>query len=160
MKPVIKSYPALILFVVACILVGSSGSLFTYPSIATWYASLQKPFFTPPNWLFGPAWTTLFILMGVSIYLVWEKTGFRKEGRPALCIFVLQFALNVLWSFLFFGLRSPVLGLADIVPLWLSILACVLVFWRIRRWAGYCMVPYLAWVTFATALNLFVWLLN
>ena len=160
MKPMVKSYPVLALFAIACILAGSSGSFFTYPNIATWYASLEKPFFTPPNWMFGPAWTTLFVLMGISIYLVWEKTGFRKDGRMALYLFVFQFALNILWSFLFFGLRSPLLGIADIVPLWLSILACVVVFGRIRRWAGYFMVPYLAWVTFATALNVSVWLLN
>ena len=160
MKVRVKSYPALALFVIACILAGSSGSVFTYPNIATWYASLEKPFFTPPNWLFGPAWTTLFILMGISIYLVWEKTGFRNKGRNALYLFVFQFALNILWSLLFFGLRSPLLGVADIIPLWVSILACVVVFRRIRKWAGYFMLPYLVWVTFAALLNVSVWLLN
>ncbi len=145
---------------VLCFLAGAIGSVFTYASIPTWYASLNKPFFTPPNWLFGPAWTTLYILMGLSLYLVWKK-GFKgKAEKQALYLFAAQLILNALWSFLFFGLQSPLYGFAGIVPLWLFILFTIWRFRKIDRNAALLLLPYIAWVSFAAALNFAVWMLN
>jgi len=153
-------YPRLILSIVICQLAGVLGSVFTMPAIAEWYATLQKPWFTPPNWLFGPVWISLYTLMGIALYLVWAK-GFReKKSKIALGIFTVQLALNALWSFLFFGLRSPLLGLAGIIPLWILIALNIWAFWRIDKRAGYLLVPYIAWVSIATALNYYVWILN
>jgi tryptophan-rich sensory protein len=140
-------------------LAGLVGSLFTAPNIAGWYAGLNKPWFVPPNWLFAPAWTTLFILMGLAIFLVWENKGslsLRGDYLP----FWVQLGLNVLWSVLFFGMRSPLLGLGEIGILWVAILWNIIVFWRVRKASGYLLVPYLGWVSFASLLNLYVWLLN
>jgi translocator protein len=155
-----RRYLILLGFILVCNAAGSIGSIATYPNIAGWYASLQKPFFTPPNWLFGPVWTTLFTLMGISLFIIWEKTGLRKKGRAAFRAFLLQMGLNVLWSFLFFGLRSPLYGLICIIPMWLAILYMIIQYWKIDRRAAWMMVPYIAWVTVATALNFSVLLLN
>lgn len=148
----------LALWIIACEIVGSIGSIFTMPNIAGWYVSLNKPFFTPPNWAFGPVWVTLFCLMGAAAYLVWEGKNKRKE--EALYYFGGQFFLNVIWSFLFFGLRSPLYGLICIVPLWFAILLTIIKFRKINKTAAWLLVPYLAWVTVATALNAAVWMLN
>jgi tryptophan-rich sensory protein len=140
-------------------LAGLIGSLFTTTNIPGWYAGLNKPWFVPPNWLFAPAWTTLFILMGIALFLAWERKGslsLRGDYLP----FWVQLGLNVLWSALFFGLRTPLLGLAEIGILWVAILWNIIVFWRVRRASGYLLVPYLGWVSFASVLNLYVWLLN
>ena len=146
--------------IIACLMAGAFGSVFTFSSIPTWYASLNKPFFTPPNWLFGPAWTTLYILMGIALFLVWNK-GFKdKEPKLALYVFSIQLILNAAWSFLFFGLRSPLLGLAGIIPLWVSILLTIWRFWKIDKRAGALLIPYLVWVSFATALNYAVLAMN
>lgn len=156
----IKSYPLLILMVIIVLAIGSSGSVFTSPSIPTWYASLEKPFFTPPNWLFAPAWTTLFILMGIALYLVWQEGIDKKPVRQAVYVFGFQLALNVLWSLLFFGLQSPLLGFIEIVVLWIAILWTIIRFHGVSKPAAYLLIPYIAWVTFASALNLSVLLLN
>ncbi|MFH0956999.1 MAG: TspO/MBR family protein [Candidatus Aenigmatarchaeota archaeon] len=156
-----RRYLVLLGFILACNAAGSIGSIATYPNIPGWYASLEKPFFSPPNWLFAPVWTTLFTLMGISLFLVWRSTGFQgKGGAQALYVFIAQMALNVLWSFLFFGLRSPLYGLLGIIPLWLAILYTIMKFRRIDRRAGFLLVPYLAWVTIATLLNISIFLLN
>jgi tryptophan-rich sensory protein len=153
-------YPRLILSVIICQLAGVFGSFFTISAIPAWYATLNKPWFTPPNWLFGPVWISLYTLMGISLYLIWAK-GFReKKGRIALGVFVIQLGLNAAWSLLFFGLQSPLLGLAGIIPLWVFIALNIWAFWRIDKRAGYLLVPYVAWVTIATALNYYVWILN
>jgi len=160
-----KSIAKLSFFIIVCEAVGASGSVFTAPSIPTWYASLTKPFFNPPSWLFGPAWTVLFALMGVSLYLVWEKGSKNKKlkdrkFREALFAFGMQFALNVLWSFLFFGLRSPLYALVEIIFLWVAIAVTIFKFYKISRTASFILVPYLAWVSFAAVLNYYVWILN
>jgi len=121
-----------------------------------WYAALRKPSWTPPSWLFAPAWTLLYAMMAVAAWLVWRQTGFSGE----VGLFVLQLALNAAWSWLFFGLHRPALAFADIVALWLAILATLVAFWAVRPLAGGLLVPYLAWVTFAAALNGAVWRLN
>jgi benzodiazapine receptor len=145
--------------IIVCLLAGFLGSLFTTPAIPTWYAALEKPFFTPPSWLFAPAWTALFILMGISFFLVWRKKG-HPQFRTALVFFVVQFILNILWSAAFFGLRAPLLGLIEIVVLWIAILLTIIYFFKVSRLAGALLVPYLLWVSFASLLNYYLWILN
>lgn len=140
--------------------IGGLGAFFTAPAIPSWYATLKKPFFQPPNWLFGPVWTILYLLMGVSFYLIWTKTEDQASFNQARNVFILQLALNFLWSALFFGLKSPGLALLEIIYLWLVILVNLVVFFRLSRPAGLLFVPYLAWVSFASILNLSVFLLN
>ena len=143
-----------------CLLAGAVGGLFTSPAIPGWYAALQKPAFNPPNWIFGPVWTTLYVMMGFAAFLVWDK-GWRRPGvRHALAVFAAQLVLNVLWSALFFGARSPVAALVDIVALWLGILASIILFARVSKAGAVLMVPYLLWVSFATVLNVAIVALN
>jgi translocator protein len=139
-------------------LVGGIGALVTVSSIGSWYQSINKPFFTPPSWVFGPAWTILYLLMGIALFLVWNSHHPLK--KTAMGIFLVQLALNGLWSPVFFGLESPVIGLLVIVPLWIMILVCIRIFFLIHKTASYLMVPYLLWVSFATLLNASIWYLN
>jgi len=149
----------LALAMAGCLIIGSFGSVFTNPKIFTWYSALAKPSWTPPNWLFAPVWTTLFILMGVALYLVWQK--YPKHGSGfALKMFGVQFALNVLWSFLFFGLESPLYGFAEIIVLWIAIAVTIFSFYKVSKPAAYALVPYIAWVTVAALLNYSVMVLN
>jgi len=147
-------------FIIGSILVGSVGSVFTIPAISGWYAGLTKPSFNPPNWIFGPVWTVLFILMGISAYLVYRSGLVKREVREALFIFAVQFGLNVLWSYLFFGLRSPALGLAGIIALWIAIAGTIVSFTKINKSSAYLMVPYIVWVSFAAFLNGTIYILN
>lgn len=124
-----------------------------------WYARLAKPSWTPPSWLFGPVWTLLYVLMAVAAWLVWKDRGFAG-ARVALVLYSVQLAFNAAWSWLFFGLQRPGLAFAEILVLWIAILATLIAFWRHRALAGALLVPYLAWVSFATALNLAIWRLN
>ncbi len=124
-----------------------------------WYAGLERPAWTPPNWLFGPVWTALYAAMAVSAWLIWRRAGL-VGGRLALSVYSVQLVLNAAWSGLFFGLQRPDLAFAGIVLLWLAILATVILFARIRVLAGWLLVPYLLWVSFAAVLNLELWRLN
>jgi tryptophan-rich sensory protein len=135
------------------------GSSATFPAIPTWYASLNKPFFSPPNYLFAPVWTLLYLLMGISFYLVWSK-GKGKSLRFATNVYLFQLILNTLWSIFFFGNRSPLMGLIIIVILWFMILITILRFYKINRTAGILLIPYILWVSFASVLNLSIFLLN
>ena len=148
----------LIFCVALPLLAGSIGSYFTSPSIPTWYASLVKPVFNPPSWVFGPVWTTLFIMMGVALYLVLQKNA--KNKKEAYAFFGIQLFLNVLWSFLFFGLHSPLLAFIEIIFLLAAILATMYFFNRISKTASYLLIPYALWVSFATVLNFSLYLLN
>ncbi len=148
------------LFILACEAFGNIGTIFTIQSIPTWYATLIKPSFTPPNWLFGPVWTTLFALMGVSTFLVYEGMTKRNSARTALYAFDAQFIINVLWSFLFFGLRSISLGLIDILALWIAIAITIFMFYKISKLSALLLVPYIVWVSIATLLNYYVFVLN
>ncbi len=146
--------------VLPVVAVSVAGSLVTTPNIPTWYAGLAKPGFTPPNWLFGPVWTTLYVMMA---YAVWRILSLPKEqpGRTAaVTAFFVQLALNCLWSFAFFGAHSPAAGLIVIAALIVAILATIRAFWSLDRIAAWLLVPYLAWVTYATALNAAIWHLN
>lgn len=142
-------------------LVGLMGSLFTTAdSLGNWYADLNKPFFNPPNWIFGPVWTTLYIMMGISAYLVWQKDINRKAVHIVLACFAVQLFLNAIWTLLFFGLHSPLLGLIDIVLLLNAVIVTIFAFFQISRPAALLLIPYLAWVSFATVLNASIYLLN
>jgi len=141
-------------------LAGVIGSAFTFRAIPTWYAGLEKPTFSPPNWIFGPVWTMLYTLMGIAAWLVWRKGFADRSVRIALILFLIQLALNALWSVIFFGLRSPTWAFAEIVVLWIAIVMTTIYFFKISRAAGALMIPYIAWVSFAAALNLYVARLN
>jgi len=146
--------------VAVCQLAGFVGSIFTRAAIPAWYAQLQKPWFTPPNWLFAPMWISLYLLMAVAAYLVWQK-GFAVHGvRPALAIFLLQLLLNALWSPVFFGLRSPLAGAVIIILLWLAIVATIFAFAKVSPPAAWLLLPYILWVSLATALNISIAILN
>jgi tryptophan-rich sensory protein len=145
--------------VILCQLAGFLGSLFTTPAIPTWYATLSKPFFTPPNWIFSPVWISLFVLMGISLFFVWRKRD-HPLVKTALIFFFIQLILNIFWSAAFFGLRSPLLGLIDIILLWIAILFTIKNFLKVSKFAGALLIPYLLWVSFAALLNFALWILN
>jgi benzodiazapine receptor len=150
----------LVVSVVACQCAGVIGSIFTTPAIPTWYATLEKPFFTPPNWLFAPAWITLYLLMAIAAFLIWRK-GLGQEGvKSALLIFLVQLVLNALWSVVFFGLQSPLWGMVVILALWVAILLTIIKFFKLSTAAGSLMLPYILWVSFASALNIAIFVLN
>ncbi len=146
--------------IIACQGAGFLGSFFTFSAIDTWYATLQKPSFNPPNWIFGPVWITLYTLMGISAYLIWNQGLERREVKTALVIFGIQLALNVLWSLLFFGAKSPSVAFAEIVFLWFAILLTITSFLKISKPAGLLLIPYLLWTSFATLLNFYIFKLN
>jgi translocator protein len=146
--------------ITVCQLAGFIGSVFTTPVIPGWYASLTKPSFTPPNWIFAPVWTTLFFLMGISAFLVWRRGLNHQPIRTALTIFIVQLILNTLWSIFFFGLRSPIVGFIVIAFLWIAICLTILNFFKVSKMAGVLLVPYLLWVSFAAILNIAIWRLN
>lgn len=142
-----------------CLLAGAIGSIFTYSAIPTWYAGLNKPTFNPPNWLFGPVWTLLYVLMGISLYYIAINPN-KKERKIPMIIFGVQLGLNTLWSILFFGMHSPVMGFICIILLLISILASIILFYRVNKTAAYLLIPYILWVSFAAALNYAILLLN
>lgn len=150
----------LFLSVIVCLSAGFIGSLFTRSSLGTWYAQLKKPSFSAPSWVFAPAWTILYILMGVAAYLIWKKGLDIKKVRIALCVFILQLVLNTAWSPVFFGMRSPLAGLVIIILLWFAIVATMILFFRISRPAAVLLIPYIAWVSFALTLNAAIVRLN
>lgn len=152
-------WPVLIALVVLCLVVGAAGSMATTEAVRTWYPTLRKPEWTPPPGIFAPVWTSLYLAMAVAAWQVWRQRA-EASVRWPLIAFGVQLALNLAWSFLFFGLRSPLAGLVEIIPLWFSVLATMLLFHRVHRTAGWLFAPYLVWVTFATALNLAIWSLN
>lgn len=150
---------ALLASVVVCELAGIVPSLLTADQVATWYPTLAKPAFTPPSWLFGPVWTTLYLLMGVALYLVWRSDRGRAR-RAALAVFGVQLVLNAAWTMVFFGAQAILGGLVVVLALLAAILATVAAFARVDRRAAALLVPYLLWVGFATALNYEIWRLN
>ena len=150
----------LISSIVICQAAGVIGSLFTTPAIPTWYASIEKPSFTPPNSLFGPVWTMLFLLMGIAIFLVWREGLSDRNVRNTFTLFIVQLVLNVLWSAAFFGLRSPLAGLVVIIVLWAAIFLTIIRFFAISTTAGALLIPYIAWVSFAAVLNGALYILN
>jgi len=138
-------------------LAGFLGSLFTITSTGSWYSEIVKPEFNPPNAVFGPVWTTLYLLIGISLYLVLIS---KKPKKTALYLFFTQLVLNTLWSILFFGLQNPLFAFIEIIILWISILLTIIYFYRINKKAAYLLIPYILWVTFAAILNLSIYILN
>lgn len=150
----------LVIAVLACLLAGFLGSLFTTPQINGWYTTLNKPSFNPPNYLFGPVWTVLFILMGIALFLIWDKFKKNKTAKGAAVFFMVHLFVNTMWSIVFFGAQSPGLAFLIILVLWLMIAMLLIQFYKINKIAGYLLVPYLLWVSFATVLNYSIWQLN
>lgn len=150
----------LVISVIICQFAGFLGSFFTTPAIPTWYANLNKPSFTPPNWIFGPVWITLYLLMGVSVFLIWRKGNINQQVKVALIIFALQLILNILWSAAFFGLKSPLSGMIVILILWIAILITIITFSRLSVPASVLLIPYILWVSFAAVLNISIYILN
>ena len=149
----------LIVSLVMCQLAGIIGTFFTVNSISTWYASLNKPSFNPPGWIFGPVWITLYILMGISFYLIWMKKD-NCNFKLLSSLFLIQLILNSLWTIIFFGLHSPFYAFIEIIILWIMILLCIILFYKISKISSYLLIPYLLWVSFASILNFFLWKLN
>jgi tryptophan-rich sensory protein len=153
-----KNIWKLIISIIICELAGIIGSLFTMPSIPTWYAGLGKPALNPPAWVFGPVWTTLFVLMGIALWLVWiNRSADKKAKKTAIVIFFIQLALNTLWSIIFFGWHSPGWSFVDLVFLWLAILTTIILFAKVFKPAAWLLVPYILWVSFAGYLNFAIW---
>jgi len=148
----------LIVSILLCQGAGILGSFFTVSSIPTWYATLNKPFFNPPNWLFAPVWTILYALMGIYFYLIW--TSNKKEAQKLKRFFLIHLVFNSLWSIVFFGLKSPLAALFIILILIFMISYLIIKGFKINRYAPYLLMPYLAWVSFATILNAAIWVLN
>ena len=156
---VVRQLAGLVAFMAVCFISAGLGAAFTVASVGGWYQTLAKPSWNPPDWLFGPVWTALYFLMAVAAWLVWRGHGWNA-AKTALNWFVIQLALNVFWSFVFFGLQRPGLAFAEIIVLWLSIVATCLAFQAKSRTAALLLVPYLAWTSFAAILNLTLWRLN
>ncbi|MBF4466753.1 TspO/MBR family protein [Flavobacterium sp. LC2016-12] len=156
-----NKYIKIAIALLVCLAVGYSASTVTRPSVESWYPTLVKPIFNPPNWIFMPMWTLLYILMAVAAGLVWDKIKEQNEVvKKALLFFIIQLTLNAIWSYLFFGLKNPLLALIEIALLWLMIYETYLKFIKINKTAGYLLIPYMAWVAFAAVLNASIWWLN
>lgn len=155
-----KHLPKLIFSVVGCQLVGLAGTPFTISALPTWYVGLNTLFFSPPNWIFAPVWTLLYLLMGFSAYLLWKQGTQDKKIRIALSFFLIQLTLNFLWTFIFFGLRMPLAAFVEIVFLWIAIFITIVKFSFFSKPAAYLLLPYLTWVTFVSLLNLSIVFLN
>jgi translocator protein len=156
----LKEVPKLVVSILIPLVIGFLGSIATIAEISTWYAALSKPSWSPPNWLFGPVWTTLYILMGIALYLVWREGLDRRDVRFAILIFGVQLILNLLWSIVFFSYHALFGSFILILILWIAILANIVAFYIISKPAGILLVPYIIWVSIASYLNYSVYLLN
>ncbi|HPO05609.1 MAG TPA: tryptophan-rich sensory protein [Candidatus Gracilibacteria bacterium] len=137
-------------------IIGGIGAIFTVSAIPSWYSTLNKPFLNPPNYIFGPVWTILYLMMGISFFLIWQKGFAKKTGG----FFMIQLFLNGIWSFLFFGLQSPLLALIDIILLIIFLALTIFYFFQNNRLASFLLIPYFLWITFASYLNLMIYILN
>lgn len=163
MHPV--KFGRLLFSIFICEAAGIIGGLFTAQAIPTWYAALVKPSFNPPNWAFGPVWIILYAMMGVSFYLLWNvldaSRGEKKcDAKTAMIVFGVQLLLNLLWTFIFFGLHSPLAAIPVIILLWIAILLTIWLAYPLSRHAANLLVPYILWVSFASILNIAIFLLN
>ncbi|HBQ60930.1 MAG TPA: sensory protein TspO [Balneolaceae bacterium] len=156
----IPYWAKIIIGIVVCNAVGLLASSVTLPAIDGWYAGLNKPFFNPPGWLFGPVWTTLYTFMGISAAAIWQVGFNHPKVKEALAIFGVQLGLNGIWSFLFFGYQSPLFAFIEILCLLIAIIATIRIFKEIKPWTAWLLIPYLAWVMFASILNFSIYLLN
>ncbi len=156
----IHNFLKLLITVTLSLFAGAIGSLFTVSAIQEWYPILIKPALNPPSWIFAPVWTTLYVMMGVAAFLVWKRGGELKNVALPLSLFVIQLVLNALWSIIFFGIHNPKLAFIEILLLWVAILATIISFMKISKRAGWLLVPYLLWVSFASYLTFSIWMLN
>lgn len=154
-----KQWIGLILFLVACLGAGGLGAIATTPEIEGWYKTIEKPSWNPPDYVFGPVWTTLFVMMAIAAWMVWKPKGF-KDAAMSLKLFAIQLVLNVSWSWIFFNLHQLGWAFVEIIVLWLAIAATTLAFFKKSKTAGVLMMPYLTWVSFAAVLNFTIWRLN
>ena len=161
MAAIAPKYPwlGLVVLVAVCFAVAGIGAAVTTPKIDNWYAALVKPSWNPPNWIFGPVWSMLYLGMAIAAWLVWRQSGLAGAVGP-LSLFGVQLVLNLAWSWLFFRLQNPGAAVVDIVLLWAAIAATMVAFWRRSSLAGRRFAPYLAWVSFAAVLNFAIWRLN
>lgn len=159
-KSFLKHTLFFIAFIIIAQLAGVVGSVFTANSVNTWYKEISRPPFTPPNWLFAPVWISLYLLMGISAYLVWRKGAKKKEVKIALIIFFIQLILNSIWSILFFGLHLILISFIEILLLWFAILFMIIKFYPVSKIASLIQIPYILWVSFAAVLNFSFALLN
>ena len=157
MKIKITKLPAAILMSLAA---GAIGSMATVTGINSWYSELIKPSFNPPNWIFGPVWTILYILMGIALYLIWQDGLKKAFVKNSFMLFIVNLVLNSFWSIAFFGMQNPALAFLVIILLWLVILTLILRFYKINKLASYLLIPYILWVSFASVLNFSIWQLN
>lgn len=155
-----KKYLPFLISILVCLSIGSISSVFVIESVNSWYTTINKPFFNPPNTIFAPVWSFLYIVMGISVAIIWKKGYSSYEVKKAINIFISQLLLNGLWSILFFGLKNITLALLEIIILLLAILLTYKKFKPIDKWAAYLLVPYLLWVSFATVLTGAIWILN
>ena len=152
-------FVGLMTFVLLCVGAGGLGAVATTPEIGGWYKTLAKPLWNPPDALFGPVWTTLYVLMAVAAWLIWRPAGFAAAPTP-LTLFTVQLALNVAWSWIFFGMHQPGWAFLEVLVLWLAIISTTVAFWRRSKIAACLMTPYLAWVSFAATLNFAICRMN
>ncbi len=156
----IDHMPRLIISIIIPLLIGAISGFFTSEAVNSWYLTVQKPSFNPPNWIFAPVWTTLYILMGIAFYLIWKSEENTKVKRQAMLFYGIQLGLNFLWSILFFYLQQPGWALVEILFMWGMILLTILWFRKISPTAAWLLVPYICWVSFAIILNYSIWKLN
>lgn len=158
-----KNFSRLVISIIICELAGIGGAFFTSPAVSSdWYKNLAKPGWQPPSWLFSPVWITIYALMGVALFLVWKEFSEdkKKEKKLAIIIFFIQLILNIFWSIIFFGMRSPGGAFFEIIFLWLAILITMIYFSKISRLAAWLFIPYILWVSFAAFLNFTIYSLN
>lgn len=155
-----NTYIKLFISVVLCLAIGGISGYLTSNEITTWYVTLNKPSFNPPNWIFGPVWSTLYFLMGISFWLVWKSNANTTIKNKAITFFIIQLILNFFWSIIFFSLHQLGFALVEIILLWIFILLSIISFYPISKIAAYLLLPYLFWVSFASILNLAIWKLN
>ena len=139
---------------------GIIGSFFTFDAVSTWYSTIIRPEIAPPNWIFGPVWITLYTLMGIALYMILTSKTSKKKLKDAKVVFGTHLVLNAIWSIIFFGMRNPMLAFFEIIVLWFFMLWTFVKFYEIKKNAGYILIPYIIWVTFAIILNYNIWMLN
>lgn len=150
----------LIVSIAIPLIVGGTSGFFTVTGVESWYQTIQKPSWNPPNWIFGPVWTTLYVMMGIALFIIWKSDAAENLKRNALIVFGIQLILNFFWSFIFFNQQSPGWAFAEIAVLWLAIFATIILFAKINKTAAWLLVPYISWVSFAAILNYTIWKLN
>lgn len=149
-----------IIAIVIPLMVGATSGFFTISGVESWYQTIQKPSWNPPNWIFGPVWTTLYVMMGIALFLVWKEDTSEELKKIAIALFAVQLTLNFFWSFIFFNQQQPGWALVEIIAMWFFILLTIFAFAQVNKTAAWLLVPYISWVSFASILNYTIWQLN